>query len=327
VILAARDEERTIEECLRSLLKQCYENFEIIVADDRSTDRTAHIVQEKFPGVVCVRIDSLSDGCAGKSHALSVAQAHATGEWLLFTDADTIHGPFSIQTPLAYALRHDVRMLSLLSRPLAVGFWEKALQPVIGLFLFMLFPLERVNAAGDRMAFANGQYILITREAYDRIGGHAALLRFPLEDIVMAQNAKRRGCTVGLLYAGDVVQCRMYDSLGDLWTGWERIFFLIFSDAPWRIPVIIALIVVMSLVPYAGLWFCPWLAAAQLVFLHLASARAYAFIGADRRYVLTHPLGCAALAGILWGAFWKKVRGTGVMWKGMRYYGQEFLKR
>lgn len=327
VILAARNEEANIAECLRSLLGQRYDNYEIIVADDRSSDNTAAIVREHFPSVTLLSVNNLPEGCAGKSHALSLAQEHAGGEWLLFTDADTVHSPDSISAPLAYALEHDVHMLSLLSRPVSVGFWEKLLQPLVCLFLFMLFPLERINRKGGGMAFANGQYILIRRAAYDSIGGHGRLLSFPLEDIAMAQNAKRAGLTLNLLFGGDLVACRMYRSFAELWEGWERIFFLIFSDAIWLIPIIAALIAVLSILPYAGLLFCPWLAAAQLVLLHIATARAYAYIGADRRYVFGHPVGCALLIGLLWGAFWKKVRGRAVEWKGLQYFGQPFLRR
>jgi len=327
VIVAARNEARVIERCLRSLTTQRYPNYAIIVADDRSTDSTAEIIREKFPSVRYVRIPSLPEGCAGKSHALFVAQREATGEWLLFTDADTIHSEHAILAPLTYALKNRVQMLTLLSQPLSVSFWEKLLQPITCLMLFMLFPVERINKPGGRTAFANGQYILIRRDAYDLIGGHGQLLTFPLEDIAMAQNAKRKNVRFELLYGGDVLTCRMYSSLRELWSGWERIFFLIFSDRIVLLPAIIAIIITLSLMPYAGIFFSPRLALAQLLFVHLSSERAYAFIHADRRYIIAHPFGCAILIGILWSAFWKKICGGGVSWKGRRYYQQNFLNR
>ncbi len=327
VIVAARNEARVIETCLRSLTRQRYPNYEIIVADDRSTDSTPEIIRGKFPSVYYVRIPSLPEGCAGKSHALSIAQGAATGEWLLFTDADTIHSEHAILAPLAYALKNRVQMLTLLSQPLSVSFWEKVLQPITCLMLFMLFPVERINKPGGRTAFANGQYILIRRDAYDLIGGHAQLLAFPLEDIAMAQNAKKKNVRFELLYGGDLLACRMYSSMRELWSGWERIFFLIFSDRIWLLPAIIAIIISLSLIPYAAVFLSPRLALAQLLFLHLSSARAYAFIHADRRYIISHPFGCAILIGILWSAFWKKICGWGVSWKGRRYYQQSFLNR
>jgi len=327
VIVAARNEARVIEQCVRSLTEQRYPNYEIIVADDRSTDSTGEIIREKFPSVRSVRIPSLPDGYAGKSHALFVAQGEATGEWLLFTDADTIHAEYSILAPLNYALKNRVQMLTLLSQPLSVSFWEKLIQPITCLMLFMLFPVERINKPGGRTAFGNGQYILIQRSAYDLIGGHGQLLTFPLEDIAMAQNAKRNNMRFELRYGGDVLKCRMYSSLRELWSGWERIFFLIFSDRIWLLPAIIAVIIALSLVPYAGIFFSPRLALAQLLFVHLSSERAYSFIHADRRYIIAHPFGCAILIGILWSAFWKKVRGKGVRWKGRHYYEQSFLNR
>ena len=327
VMVAARNEARVIEQCVQSLARQRYQNYEIIVADDRSTDATAEIVREKFPSVRCVSISSLPAGYAGKSHALWTAQKEAKGEWLLFTDADTIHSEDSILTPLNYALKNRVRMLTLLSQPLSVSVWEKVIQPITCLMLFMLFRVERINKPGSRAAFANGQYILIHRSAYDLIGGHGELLSFPLEDIAMAQNVKRKNLGLAILYGGDVLKCRMYSSLRELWSGWERIFFLIFSDRIWLLPAIIVSIIALSLMPYTGIFFSPRLALAQLLLIHLASERAYAFIHADRRYVVAHPLGCAMLIGILWSAFWKKVMGRGVAWKGKRYYQQNFLAR
>lgn len=327
VIVAARNEEQVIGRCLQSLHGERYSNYEIIVAEDRSTDTTGAIIAGQFPSVRMLVVSSLPDGWAGKSHALYVAQEQARGEWLLFTDADTVHAPDSIAVPLAYAAAHDIHALMLLSEPVSVTFWEKLVQPMAGILLFILFPIERVNRKGSDCAFGNGQYILIRRDAYDRIGGHGALRDFPLEDIAMAQNVKRAGLNFALLFGGDLVKCRMYGSLGELWEGWERIYYLIFSDCAWLLPLIILAIVLLSLLPYVALCVDPALALLPLLFLHLASERAYAFIGADRRYIVAHPLGCLILIGILGGAFWKNLFHRGVLWKGRRYYAQRFLRR
>lgn len=327
VVIAARDEERSIGECLCSLRRQEYDGYEIIVADDSSADRTPEIVRKEFPSVNCLRVPLPPAGAAGKSHALSFAAARARGEWLLFTDADTVHSPRSIRVPLSYALRHDLQMLSLLPGPSGGGFWENLLQPVIGIFLFIVFPIERVNRRGSRTAFANGQYILISRRAYDRVGGHEAVRAFPLEDIALAQNVKRAGLGLALLVGGDLLRCRMYRSLGEIWSGWLRIFFLIFSDAAWLLPLLAALVALLSLLPYAGLVLWPPIAVAQIALIHLAAERTYAYIGADRRTILLHPVGCAILIAVLLGAFWRRIRGTGVAWKGRRYTGQPYLRR
>lgn len=193
VVLAARNERDTIARCLAALSNQTYGNYEIIVADDRSTDGTAAIVREEFPNVTLVRVESLPEGFAGKSHAISTAVARARGQWLLFTDADTEHSRDSIRVPLNYSLKHGVEMLSLLPQPLCIGFWEKVIQPLMSILLFMLFPLERVNRRKSRTAVACGQYTLMDRRAYERMGGHAAVRAFPLEDIEMARRAKRGG--------------------------------------------------------------------------------------------------------------------------------------
>ncbi len=327
VLVAARNEERCIGRCLDSLLAQRHPRTEIIVADDGSEDSTPEILRARFPSVHTVRVPPPPDGCAGKSHALAVAAGAARGDWLLFTDADTEHGPHSIGVPLAWAIREGVGALSLLPAPACEGFWEKTVQPVIGIALFLLFPLRRINRDRSRMAFANGQYFLFERAAYERIGGHAAVLSFPLEDIALAQNAKRAGVRFRLLPGRALLRCRMYSSLRSLRAGWERIFFLVFSDLIWALPVVALAAALLSFLPYLALPRWPRLALAQLVAMHLAAERGYAFIGADRRFVFVHPLGAAVLIGILAGAFWKKIGGRGVRWKGRRYRSQPFLLR
>lgn len=320
VILAARNEEDNIERCLASLSSERYGNYEIIVADDRSTDNTGRIIRDKFPHVKSVKISSLPEGCSGKSHAIFQAQKQARGEWLLFTDADTIHSEQSIQTPLSYALRNRLHMLSLIPQPVTASFWEKVIQPLAGLLLFILFLPERVNKHGSKSAFGVGQYILVRRDAYDKIGGHGKLLKFPFEDIEMSRNARRNNLNYMLLYGNGVFKSRMYSSLAELWNGWERIFFLTFNNQIWVLPALTLLIALLSLLPYIAVFYYPLLGAPQLLLIHLSLERSYSFIGADRKYIFTHPLGSILLMAILWSAFFKKILKRGVAWRGKQYY-------
>jgi glycosyltransferase involved in cell wall biosynthesis len=320
VILAARNEEANIERCLTSLSRQRYDNYEIIAADDRSTDSTARIIRGKFPRVRYVKISSLPDEYSGKSHAIYQAQKRAHGEWLLFTDADTIHSEYSILAPLTYALKHNVDMLSLIPEPITIGFWEKVIQPFMGLTLFLLFQPERINRPGTKSAFGVGQYILIHREAYARIGGHKRLLGFPFEDIAMAQNAKKHNLRYTFMFSDSVYKSRMYGSFSEIWEGWERIFFLIFSGRIWMLPLIISTVLLLSLLPYIAVFYYPLLGALQLLFLHLAMERSYRFVRADRRYIFTNPLGCFILVSVLGSAFIKKILRKGVTWRGKHYY-------
>ena len=123
-----------------------------------------------------------------------------------------------------------------------------------------------------------------------------------------------------LLYGGGVFKTRMYRSFSKLWNGWERIFFLLFCDRIWLLPIVALFIFILSLIPYGALLFSPGLGLAQLFFMHLSAERAFAYLGADRRYVFAHPLGCLAMAGILLSAFWKKAVRRGVTWRGRRYH-------
>jgi chlorobactene glucosyltransferase len=320
IILAARDEERNIARCLHSLCLQDYPDFEIVVADDRSSDKTGEIVTMNFPGIKYLRIDSLPEKFSGKSHAVYEASKRATGEWLLFTDADTVHLKNALRETMNYSLQNKIDMLSLIPQPILAGFWEKALQPMMGLLIFLLFDPEKINRPAGRASFAVGQYILISRSAYGKIGGHEKLLYHPLEDIAIAQNAKKHGLKYSLLFGGNIFKSRMYDSLSGLYTGWERIFFLIYNEQIWQLPIIASAIFILSLLPYIMLHSYPLLCTAQLILMHLSLERGFDFIRADKRYIFANPLGSVFMLMVLLSAFWKKVTKKGVVWRGKRYH-------
>src|ERR1700693_4466747 len=102
VLIPARNEEACLGDCLQSLVSQAGVPFEIIVVDDHSTDRTREIAQS-FPGVRVIEAGPLPQGWTGKNNAVTTGARHAKGEWLLFTDADTIHTPGSLARALAAA--------------------------------------------------------------------------------------------------------------------------------------------------------------------------------------------------------------------------------
>ena len=175
-IIPAKDEEAALADCLASVCAQTYPNLEILVVDDRSTDGTGAIARRfaaDDPRVRVLTITELPDGWTGKTHALQVASDSARGEWFWFLDADTRHEPDNLSIVLEYAREHRAEMASLLPEMRCETFWEDVVQPLAGVVLMQSFPLFRVNDDRSRLAFANGQYILIRRSAYDAAGGHA----------------------------------------------------------------------------------------------------------------------------------------------------------
>jgi glycosyltransferase involved in cell wall biosynthesis len=227
-IIPAKDEQNVIRTCLESVCAQSYPNLDILVVDDRSADGTPGIVRAIAAGDPRVRLRTIAElppGWTGKTHALHVAQAEATGEWLWFLDADTRHEPDSLSIVMEYARRHGAAMASLLPEMRCETFWERAVQPLMGIVLMRSYPLFRVNRDGSGPGFANGQYILVRRDAYDAIGGHDAVRHRFLEDIALAKRIKAAGYPIRVAVGTEISSTRMYTSLGQIVRGWSRILY------------------------------------------------------------------------------------------------------
>jgi hypothetical protein len=236
VIVPARDEEACLGACLKSLVEQAGVAFEIIVVDDASTDRTREIA-ESFAGVRVVDAGSLLAGWSGKNNALTAGVRQAKGEWLLFTDADTVHRPGSLARALAEARAQGAALLSYSPEQEVRGFWERAVMPVIFAELAGRYRTAEVSDPGSAVAAANGQYILISREAYDAVGGHAAIAGDLLEDVALAREVKRSGRKISFRFGGDAVRTRMYRSFGQMREGWTKNLALLFPS-PLRLAVV-----------------------------------------------------------------------------------------
>ena len=258
VIVPARNEEACLGACLRSLVLQnnATQNgvaFEIIVVDDHSTDHTREIASSFSNVSAEIRIieaPPLPAGWTGKNNAVTAGSRVARGEWLLFTDADTIHLPGSLLRSLEEAKRHDAALLSYSPEQIVESFWEKAVMPVIFAELAATFRPSQVNNPKSPAAAANGQYILITREAYDAVGGHAAIAGNLLEDVALARAVKRSGRKIFFRYGGNAVRTRMYRSFAQLCEGWTKNLALLFPS-PVRLAVLRALEFVLIVASFA----------------------------------------------------------------------------
>src|SRR5579864_182200 len=190
IIIPARNEEASLGSCLESLVAQNGVALEIIVVNDHSTDRTREIANS-FPNVKVMDAPPLPPGWTGKNNAAMTGAAQATGEWLLFTDADTVHLPGSLARALNEAKAGRAALLSCSPEQVVSGFWERAVMPLIFAELAAHYRPSEVSDPTSPAAAANGQYILIRREAYDAIGGHAVVADKILEDVELARAVKR----------------------------------------------------------------------------------------------------------------------------------------
>jgi chlorobactene glucosyltransferase len=254
VIVPARNEEKNIENCLSHLLKQNYSHYEIIVVNDRSVDQTSELVAKAAAGAAVpvkeVRIPTLPAGWTGKNHAMLVGAKTAECEWICFTDADTTHQNFSLQTALATALEQNIYFLTLAPETESHSFWEKVVQPLAVGSLALWFDAVKVNDPRSRFTLANGQFILVQKKVYDAVGGNESVKNEVVEDVELAKKIKDAGFCVRFLNGTKLYSTRMYSSLKEIKTGWTRIFTYLFEK---RIPPIlgkIASLFFFSILPF-----------------------------------------------------------------------------
>jgi hypothetical protein len=236
VIIPARNEETNLGTCLESLTKQEGVSFEIIVVDDNSTDRTSAIA-ESFSNVRVVAAGPLPANWTGKNNAMTAGARETRGKWLLFTDADTVHKPGSLARAVAEAEEHGASLLSYSPEQEVRSFWEKAVMPVIFAELACTYRPRDVCNPKSPIAAANGQYLLISREAYDAVGGHKAISNNLLEDVALARLMKASGRRMRFRYGGDAVRTRMYRSFSELCQGWTKNLATLFVS-PTRLSIL-----------------------------------------------------------------------------------------
>ncbi len=337
VVIPARNEARNIERCLRSVLATSHPAVEVIVVDDHSTDGTgglARAVAEDDARVRVITPEPLPEGWFGKQWACTAGAREARGEILLFTDADTAHGPDLIGRAVNAMRARGAELLTVAGRQEMGSFWERVVQPqFFGLLLARYGGLERISHATDpREAIANGQCIFMTRAAYDASGGHEAVRGQLVEDLALAQRFVSQGRTIAVVLGLDQFRTRMYTSLGEVVRGWLKNVYVGGREAaPFgRVgravyPLIVIAAPVFALLPAAVLplgffgalpaWTFMWALPGALVALLFWLAY-YAWEQLPLWYALLYPLGLALVLYIVLLAF---VRGPRVQWKGRTY--------
>jgi cellulose synthase/poly-beta-1,6-N-acetylglucosamine synthase-like glycosyltransferase len=327
-IIPARNEEASIARAVESVAAQP-EIGEVIVVNDQSTDRTGEILAElaaRTPKLRVLVTDALPAGWTGKNYAVSIGAAAATGDWLLFTDADTYHLPGSTRRALSDAAEYDAVLVSYSPEQEMETFWERALIPRVYWMLSRRYSFANVNNPVMPDAAANGQFLLIRRDAYATIGGHTAVANYVLEDVALARRVKQAG--LGLYFASGrgIVRTRMYRSFGAMWEGWTKNLYPLIGSS------VVALAGELSgCAAMAGLIFIlsqkivnpiGWMIAGACVAALLTRFGEYVLF--LRRNLLPLSLiqyyvpGVCLYTAALIASWWKNTRGS-VVWKGRAY--------
>lgn len=338
VIVPARNEQDCIGACLQSLVAQSEDLFELgkdwelIVVDDHSADRTAEIARS-VPGVTLLQAAKLEHGWTGKVNAIWTAARRARGRWLLFTDADTIHEPGNLHRAIHEATKHNTGMLSYSPRQIVTGLAQRSLMPLVFCELALSYPPAKVSDPAQRIAAANGQFLLVEREAYRRLGGHPAVADKVLEDVELAFLAKRRRVGLRFRYADDAVSTRMYRSTAAMMEGWTKNLALLFDNtlalAVWRVLDIFLL----AGLPLLAIWLwnarfaahsLQWLGAGWVLALVWARNlfRFYGRVAKSNFPFLDcaiSPLGLPLFVGLLYTSWFQHRILKRVSWKGRSY--------
>jgi chlorobactene glucosyltransferase len=251
VVVPARNEAATIETVMRSVLASRYQPLELIVVDDRSSDQTAAIAEGLAltdRRVRVVRGNELPSGWFGKQWACLQGYRVAQGELLVFTDADTTHGPELLGRAASAFEATGADLLTVATRQQCVTFWERVVMPQIWMLLgFRYHPRTVSRSRRPRDVIANGQFILFSRDSYEAVGTHEAVRNEVAEDLALAQRVVRNGGRLLMAHGEPFITTRMYHSLGHLIEGWSKNIYVggrrTFPDEPIRralVPVMLA---------------------------------------------------------------------------------------
>jgi chlorobactene glucosyltransferase len=333
ILVPARNEEKDIVPCLESLRRQDYPNYEILVLDDSSSDSTAALVGEiaaKDHRVRLLRGEPLPKGWAGKPFACHQLASEAKGSWMLFTDADTIHAPSMLRKALAYAQDHKLSLLSGLPLQNTVSLSQRVVVPTFYFAILSLFPLWWLQGSrSPKPGLSIGQFLFVSAEDYREIGGHEAVKSRILEDVWLGLGMARHGKRQAVVDLSEIVSCRMYEGLSELWEGFSKWTYSFASLSLW-LPVMIILVgASLFLAPFVLMaWhYAPFLSdfdwsmliILQVLIILLMRVLVDHRFGNSRVYFLSHP---ASISFILLSCAYGSVRrftGGGVHWKERLY--------
>jgi chlorobactene glucosyltransferase len=309
-LVPARDEEETIEACVRALLAEPV--HEVLVLDDGSTDGTARVLRSiEDPRLRVISGRPLPPGWAGKPHACAQLAEQATGELLLFVDADVRVLPGSVAALAQAAERHSI--VTAVPRQETATFAERLVVPLLHVVYYAFAPLWLIPRVRDpRVVAANGQLLLLRRDALAAFSGHAHpdVRAAIVEDQAICRAAKVAGLRVLFADGFLLATCRMYRSAREVRLGFGKSLYAGVGRSPQALAVALAVVVTLLLLPLATL-------PGALALLALRSLLALRF-RQPAVSVLLHPLAMLALIAIALDSMVRTHRG-GVVWRGRRY--------
>lgn len=322
VLIPARNEESNISACIEGFLAQEYDNFEILVLDDQSTDRTEAIIKklnQQYAKVRAIFGQPLPPGWTGKNWACHQLSEYASGEILIFTDADNRPVPHTIANTIAYMQKLELGLLSAFPQKVTETLPERLVVPVVDMFVYAGLPLWLTYLSrSPSLAAASGLWLAFTSNAYQRIGGHKALSNKIVEDVELSRLAKKKGIKILTLAGTHVVSCRMYHSFGEVWDGFSKNLFGLVRYR--RIPFLFLILVLftMCVLPYLSVWFASFRVLSLVAIVMNVAMRLILSIKYKHPFftsVILHPFGVLLTLLIGINSFYQARHGY-LEWKG-----------
>lgn len=336
-VVPARNEERNIGRCALGLTRQDYPNLEMVFVDDDSTDATPQILagySGRDARVRVVHTGGRPEGWNGKQWACHSGAVQATGDWLCFMDADTYAEPELISRTTAFAVANNIDMLTLQPWFEMRGLWERIVLPASIIPYLIVFPMHRVNDPKDKLALANGQFILIRRDVYQSVGGHETVRQRMMDDFSLAELVKGKGHRLFMADGSEVMRVRLYTNLREIRSsalkmsveftgGWfKTILSLLANFVIFTLPSLLLLIAVLANHTPAVL-----MLGGTVLFqlIYFALIRVYAF-RAPPWSSITFPIGSMITSGLLIDGMVRLATGKEIKWKGRDLYGKPELE-
>ena len=327
LVAPARNEERNIEQAVRSLLKLDYPDLQITLVNDRSTDSTGQILDRlaaEFPQLNVVHLTELPAGWLGKNHAMQYGAERSTGEWILFTDADVIFEPTTLKRAIRYATEQGVDHLA--GAPVAMmPSWILKCFVVTFSMNFLLF----VRAWGIRNPKSTahvgiGAFNLIRREVFEKIEGFRPIKMRPDDDLKLGKLVKLRGFRQDLVTGGDgMIVVEWYGSVWEMVRGLEKNTY---AAIDYNLPAAVFITVMMLLFniwPYIAIFLTTgiahWLYIANVVALTLLLASSARETRNPYSCAVGFPLAVLLFVFVQWRSIYLTYRNNGIQWRDTHY--------
>ena len=336
VILPARNEERFIERCLKSLAEQDYENYEIIAIDDRSDDRTGEIIKkitQKIPNLVYALADLKPEKWMGKNWACMEGFKKATGELLLFTDADTFHSKRTISLAVDHMMSEELDALTVIPKMICLDNWTKITLPVLSTFLHTRFSALRVNDSSKKTGYFFGSFFIIKRKTYELVGTHEGVKGEIVEDGALGKKVKEAGFKMKMVRGEHLVEAVWARDWSTLWNALKRLMIPLYLQARSVAVAIFFAVLFLVFMPFPMLIYSASFASLSTSFTTLFAISIIttilvfvaSVIDAKKglsltiRYALMAPIGSSIIiAGFASGILHAK-RNDAVTWRGRTY--------